>query len=179
MWEGENILSFSMAGEPRGKGRPRFSQKHGFVQTFTDSATRKYEASISEIAREAMRGRPPFTGPVGVSMRFRMPVPKSITKAVRAGMLAGEIAPAVSPDIDNLVKAVLDAMAVDAAVLARIRKTARAARELDLPAPDKSPARIVFVNDWQITRLVVSKIYAAAPGVDVRVEAFAPQGPAP
>jgi Holliday junction resolvase RusA-like endonuclease len=151
-------LVFSMNGEPRGKGRPRATVRGGYASVYTDAQTRKYEASVTAIAREKMAGRSPFEGPLSVSLRFRMPIPKSATKRVRAGMAAGEIAHCGRPDVDNLAKAVLDAIGEDAA-----------AKKKGLDA------RVVFANDSQIVRLFASKIYAEIPGVDVRVEAFQPQ----
>ena len=35
---------------------------------------------------------------------------------------------------------------------------------------------VAFADDAQICRLVCTKVYAEAPGVDVKVEAYAPQG---
>lgn len=154
-----SLLTFVMSGEPRGKGRPRATTRGGFASVYTDAKTRKYEASITAVAREKMAGRAPFEGPLSVSLRFRMPIPRSATKRARAGMAAGEIAHCGRPDIDNLAKAVLDAIGQDAA-----------AKKKGLDA------RIVFANDSQIVRLFATKVYAEVPGVDVRVEAFAPQG---
>lgn len=159
------VLIFSLKGNPRGKGRPRFTAKKGFVQTFTDSETRDYEKAVGVAAREAMAGRPPFSGPLAVSIRFRMPIPVSATKRVKAAMAAGEIAPTGRPDVDNMAKAILDGMAIDEALAKRLRKAGK----------DVGPAQIVFKNDAQITRLFVVKAYHDRPGVDIRVEAFAPQ----
>jgi Holliday junction resolvase RusA-like endonuclease len=153
------LLVMSINGEPKGKGRPRATVRGGFASVYTDAQTRKYEASITAIARDKMAGRSPFEGPLSVTLRFRMPIPKSATKRVRDGMAAGEIAHCGRPDIDNLAKAVLDAIGEDAA-----------AKKMGLEA------RVVFANDSQIVRLIAAKLYAEQPGVDVRVEAFAPQG---
>lgn len=96
-----------------------------------------------------MAGRDPFEGPLSVSLRFRMPIPKSATKRARLGMAAGEIAHTSRPDLDNCQKAILDAM-----------------------------NGVVFHDDSQIVRSFTTKLYAEQPGVDVRVEAFQPQEPA-
>lgn len=142
-------LTLSMNGEPRGKGRPRATVRGGFASVYTDAKTRKYEASVRAVAIAAMAGRDPFEGPLSVSLRFRMPIPKSATKRARAGMAAGEIAHTGRPDLDNCQKAILDAM-----------------------------NGVVFCDDSQIVRSFTTKLYAEQPGVDVRIEAYQPQGSA-
>lgn len=154
-------LTFSLSGEPRGKGRPRATVRGAHASVYTDAKTRKYEASVTKAARNVMAGRPPLEGPLSVSLRFRMPIPKSAPKRDRIAMAAGEIAHTSRPDADNLAKAILDGIAEDAA----------AKRKGD----ERENARVMFRNDSQIVRLFVTKIYAEQPGVDVRVEAFQPQ----
>lgn len=150
-WEADNILSLSLNGAPKGWSRAGHkivkSGKRLFVQTYTPHPMRKYQDSIRNAARVAMGERAPLTGPLSVSLRFRMPIPKSETKAVRAAMAAGEIAHVSVPDKDNMTKAIYDAL-----------------------------NKIVWRDDAQITRGFQTKIYHLTPGVDIRVEAFAPQG---
>jgi Holliday junction resolvase RusA-like endonuclease len=162
------VVAFSMVGEPRGKGRPRVFVQGGRSIATTDPATRRYEASVSQVARKAMEGRQPLEGPLAVSIRFRMPIPRSATKRDKTAMAAGEIAPTARPDLDNLAKAILDGIAEDASLKAKAKKAG-------VPAD----ARIVYRNDSQIVRLFVTKLYAEHPGVDVRVEAFQPQDAQP
>jgi Holliday junction resolvase RusA-like endonuclease len=145
-----DVLRFSMAGPPRGKGRPKATARNGFVSIYTDAKTRAYEASVSQCARLAMEGRSPFAGALSVSLQFRMPIPASATKRARAAMAANEIPHTSKPDTDNLVKAILDGLESD--------------------PTDKAKRKIVFQNDCQITRLFATKIYSENPGVDVRVE---------
>lgn len=167
-------LAFSLNGEPRGKGRPRVDTRGAFPRIHTDQKTIDYERSISELSRKIMAGRPPITGATSVSLRFRLPIPKSISKARRAAMLAGEIAPTSKPDLDNATKACLDGMAVDAVMRRKLLKLRRAGVEVDV-----NQARIVFLDDAQIVRLFVTKVYAEQPGVDVRIEALDVQPPFP
>lgn len=134
-------------GEPRGKGRPRVDTRGAFPRIHTDAKTAKYERSVRMAATVEMGGRDPFEGPLSVSLRFRMPIPKSATKRVRTAMAAGEIAHTSRSDLDNMAKAILDALNT-----------------------------VVFCDDAQICRLFCTKVYAEAPGVDVKVEAYAPQG---
>lgn len=149
-WESDSILSLNLRGTPKGWSRAGHrivkSGARLFVQTYTPPPMRKYQDSIRMAAREAMGERAPLTGPLSVSLRFRMPIPKSGSKAVRAAMAAGEIAHISVPDKDNMTKAIYDALNT-----------------------------IVWRDDAQITRGFQTKIYHPTPGVDVRIEALAPQ----
>jgi len=149
-WEADNILTLALNGTPKGWSRAghRIAGKEGslFVQTYTPTPMRKYQDSIRKIARAAMVGRDPFHGALSVSLRFRMPIPKSDPKWLREAKAAGECAHIIKPDKDNLTKAVYDAL-----------------------------NKIVWVDDAQIARGFQTKVYSTRPGIDVRIEAFAPQ----
>lgn len=143
-------VSFSCNGAPRGKGRPRLSTRGGFARAYTDPLTVAYEKSIAEIAKAAMGGGDPYTGALSVSLRFRLPVPASMSKRQRARILAGEEAYYGRIDLDNMIKAVWDSL-----------------------------NGIVFGDDSQVVRLFATKEAHATPGVDVKVMALEPQnGPA-
>ena len=101
-------LVFEVPGEPRGKGRPRFS-KQG--RPYTDSETRAYEEKIVAYYRKAYQGfRWPDNAFLDLTVTAHYPIPKSATKAATAGMQAGTILPSRKPDIDNVLKVVLDAL---------------------------------------------------------------------
>lgn len=93
-----------LAGEPKGKGRPRFSVRGGKPRAFTPAATRTYEDVLRYTAQEAMGRRLPLTGPLEMSMLAVMPVPSSWSKAKRADALAGWVQPTGKPDMDNMLK---------------------------------------------------------------------------
>lgn len=149
-WEADNILVLTLDGTPKGWSRAghRIAGKEGglFVQTYTPTPMRKYQESIRKLARAAMAGRVPLAGALSVSLRFRMPIPKSHPKWRREAMAAGEVPHIIKPDKDNLTKAVYDAL-----------------------------NKIVWVDDAQITRGFQTKVYSARPGIDMRIEAFGPQ----
>lgn len=98
-------LKFTVPGPPRGKGRPRFAKVGGYVRTYTDAATASYENLVALAASEARNGAAPMAGPVTVHMRFAFQRPKSDRKRPIAGIVPYH---AKRPDLDNLVKAVLD-----------------------------------------------------------------------
>lgn len=102
------MINFTVPGEPRGKGRPRFS---GSGHTYTDSETRAYKNKIIAYYRKACGAfRFPETAFLSVDVVAYLPIPKSATKAQRAGMEDGRILPSRKPDVDNIEKAVLDAL---------------------------------------------------------------------
>lgn len=101
-------LTFTVPGEPRGKGRPRFS-KAG--HTYTDSETKAYENKIIAYYRKAHGGtRLADTAFVCVDVIAYLPIPKSATKAQIAGMAGKSILPSRKPDVDNILKVALDAL---------------------------------------------------------------------
>ena len=108
---------------------------------YTPDTTRKFERGVAQVAALAMRGRQPFQGPLSVSMRFRLAIPKSTTKRAREALLAGEEAYLGRADLTNYAKAVEDAL-----------------------------NGICWRDDVQIVRLFLSKVAGVAAGVDVRIE---------
>lgn len=101
------MITIELAGEPRGKGRPRFSRKQGIA--FTDPKTRSYEAALRYAAQEAMAGQPPLEGALSLRVEAYLPIPASWSKRkqLRASMIL--IRPTTKPDFDNLMKP-LDAL---------------------------------------------------------------------
>lgn len=94
------MLTFTVPGPPRGKGRPRFSRK-GHVYTPEETAT--YENLVALAAARAMleAGQTsPLDCPLVVEIRVRLPRPKKPKHSE----------PAVRPDLDQYVKAILDGM---------------------------------------------------------------------
>lgn len=101
-------FTFEVPGEPRGKGRPRFT-KTG--HTYTDSETKAYEQKIVAYYRQSFGAfRWPDTAFISVKVTVHYPIPKSATKAAVAAMQAGKLFPSRKPDIDNVLKIVLDAL---------------------------------------------------------------------
>lgn len=97
------MLSVFIPGPPGAKGRPRFNRASG--RAYTPSKTLRYESYVRAAMAEAMGDRALFDGPTAVAMVFHMPEPKSMRKRD-----AGRQLPHTKrPDLDNLMKAVLDA----------------------------------------------------------------------
>lgn len=101
---------------PMIKGRPRFGK--GFA--YTPTRTRNYEKALKAHLKSMMdqQGQAPFDGPISVEVYFKMKQPKKPSNPYPSG------------DIDNYVKAFLDA-----------------ANE------------VLFLDDKQIVELVSTKAY--------------------
>ena len=84
---------------PVPKGRPRFYGNHAV----TPEKTRLYEALIRD---SWTYGK--MEGPIIVSMKFTFEIPKSYSKKKRSELLYRP--KTTKPDLDNLVKAVLDGL---------------------------------------------------------------------
>lgn len=132
------MITFSVPGIPVPKGRPRFSISNGFVRAHTPAITVNYETLVRLSAQRAMLGRPPLSGPVRLSIQIVLPVPTSWSKEKQRKALAGEVMPTKKPDMDNVVKALLDGM-----------------------------NSVVFRDDSNVVDLNVSKRYGQVPRADI------------
>jgi Holliday junction resolvase RusA-like endonuclease len=144
-----SALAFTVPGEVRGKGRPRIVKIGGFSRMASDKKTATYENLVALSAVEAMReagmGAQAFAGPVCVNMVARLVPAASASRKARAAMLSGEAPPTKKPDADNLAK-VVDAL-----------------------------NGIVWRDDAQIVSLMVRKVYAETPGLDVVIRPYQSQ----
>ena len=105
------MISITVPGDPVPKGRPRVTTRGGFARTYTPKKTRDYEARIRAAAVEAMAGRPPTLAPVEVEIGAYFGVPKSWPDWKKRLFGFGEsIGHAMRPDLDNVIKAALDAL---------------------------------------------------------------------
>lgn len=101
-----HAIRIELAGEPRGKGRPRFTRA-GIA--YTPEKTRSYEAALRLAAQDAMAGRAPFTGPLRLTVEAFMPIPASWSGKQQRLAASGQRRPTGRPDFDNLLKP-LDAL---------------------------------------------------------------------
>ena len=94
---------FTVYGEPKGKGRPRFNTKTGHAITPKDTVS--YENMV-KLEWQTAYGTENFPKEAMLDMRIKAyyRIPKSASKKKRAAMLAGEIRPTKKPDMDNVVK---------------------------------------------------------------------------
>ena len=99
--------SFVVMGEPVAKGRPRVT-KTG--TTYTPTKTRLYEVKVRRAWEAQSKARLGDGQSLRASLNFWFNVPASYSKAKRLGALSSGAWHTKKPDLDNLVKAVLDAL---------------------------------------------------------------------
>lgn len=135
------VVAFSVPGAAVGKGRPKFARRGAFVTAYSDKKTVSYENLVKMYASEAVGNRPPFEGPVCLTLKISVMPPASWSKRKTSDALLGRVRPTTKPDIDNIMKSICDAM-----------------------------NEIVYVDDKQVCDVWISKHYAAASEVRVIVE---------
>ena len=95
-------------GKPQGKQRPRFSRISKTV--YTPNKTAKYEKQIAKAYTDSGGKCIPADGYVSVTVCAFFPIPKSYTKGKRLACKHNVNRPDKKPDIDNIIKAVLDGL---------------------------------------------------------------------
>ncbi|MBR6337376.1 MAG: RusA family crossover junction endodeoxyribonuclease [Ruminococcus sp.] len=98
-------ITFTVPGKPEGKQRPR-GTKSG--RHYTPKKTVEYEKKVK--ACYVIQGGKHFEGAVFVGVTAYVAIPKSTTKKQRALIEAGKKLPEKKPDVDNILKIVLDAL---------------------------------------------------------------------
>lgn len=143
-----DIREFRLEVVPRGQGRPRvrsaYAHQNGmtrqFVTVYKAKEDKDYEKLVLDAYNLKYRRAEPMKNSVYVSLVFYLPVPKAESKKTRTLMLDGTIDPTKKPDLDNLVKAVLDGLNGQA-----------------------------WEDDRQIVSLEAEKKYSETPGIIVRI----------
>ena len=135
------IQIFFTVPQVSGKGRPRFARQGTFVKTYTDAKTLTYEKSIQTYAKQAMGSTSPLIGAVAAYLHIGIPIPPSYSKTRQIACINGDERPTKKPDIDNIVKAVLDGM-----------------------------NGIVYLDDKQVVDLHLTKVYSSKEGIDIMVK---------
>lgn len=118
------------------KGRARFSTRNGMVRTYTPKETEDYEELLSFMFKESYGNKKPAKGALKVDIVMWLEKPPSIKRKH----------PSVRPDIDNYLKAILDAA-----------------------------NKIVWKDDGQVVCLHSTKMYAndcQAPGFHIEVSSL-------
>lgn len=135
-------MKFVFNGEPLGQPRPRFARRGNFVVAYDKKEIKQYKENIGLMAAARMQeaSLKPFTGPLLVRVVFYRHIQKSISNVEHKRRASGISLPVVKYDIDNLVKAVLDAC-----------------------------NKNVWVDDNAITDLVAQKRYSENPRIEMEV----------
>lgn len=102
-------VKFTILGEPKGKGRPRFCRNTGHAITPKDTVN--YETLVHmEYVAQCEEFRFPDDAMLDMRIRAYYSIPKSASKKKRAAMIIGEIRPTKKPDMDNVVKIIADSL---------------------------------------------------------------------
>jgi Holliday junction resolvase RusA-like endonuclease len=133
-----------MDGAPIAKARARFGRGH----VFTPKTTSDFQYSFGWTAKAAMVGRRPFTCAVTVVALFELAIPRSWSERERAEAITGLILPKGKPDLDNFLKAALDAI-----------------------------NGIVVIDDAQITEIAAKKIYGVSPKTIITITPLSGESP--
>lgn len=128
-----NSLTFTIPGAPRGKGRPRFARRGKFITAYTDDKTASFENLVT-ISYMQCLDRPvlPIINPVKIDVIFFMPIPQSLSEKKKKEAVGSYCIK--KPDLDNMLKAILDGLNGNA-----------------------------FVDDNQVYSINASKIYDVVP----------------
>lgn len=133
-------FEFTVEVTPKAKARPRFVRHGKFVQTYTPKTTLDYEKKIAE--EYLLQGGEVFEHPyLGMSITAYFPIPKGTRKSDRL-LLETECVPYDKHiDLDNLAKAVMDAI-----------------------------IGVAYLDDKQIVSLKVRKYYGKVGRVVVKIK---------
>lgn len=94
----------TVIGKIKGKERPRFVNGH----TYTPNATKAYEKLIRDNYIKQCDKH--FTGSLSIKIKAYYKIPKSYTKKRIKNILDGIEKPTKKPDVDNIIKVVLDSL---------------------------------------------------------------------
>lgn len=99
-------IAFEIPGEPKGKQRPRWNK----VGTYTPAQTKSYEAYVKQLFCMECPQFVPMEGALRMEVRIFTAPPKSASNKKREAMLNGIIRPTKRPDVDNILKIIMDAL---------------------------------------------------------------------
>lgn len=108
--------------------------------SFTPARTKRFTSDVLRVVNQVMGSLSAIEGPVRLSMAFKMEIPRSWPKWKQEAARDGWIAPTGRPDMDNLEKALLDAL-----------------------------NERVFVDDAFVVERYAKKVYSNLPGIFVKV----------
>lgn len=132
---------FEVPGAIKGKGRPRVNSYTGTV--YTPTTTKDYEYLVEQYFLLKYPKYKILEGRIEVSITATFAIPKSTKKQDIVKMLENSISPTKKPDIDNIVKIILDSM-----------------------------NKFAFKDDTQITKLSVEKKYGLEEKIEISIEEY-------
>lgn len=128
---------FTVPGEPVAKQRARTVNKH----TYTPRKTVLYENRVMDAFLSSYPNHHPAEGPVTLQIMAVFPVPASWSRPKKLRALANIVKKITRPDIDNVMKSVMDGL-----------------------------NGVAWKDDGQIWKLTAVKLYGDTPRVEVVIE---------
>lgn len=135
------VYEFEVIGDIKGKARPRVNTYTGTA--YTPTGTKDYENLIKQYFKVKYPRYEPLDGRVAIKIIAYFEVTKNTTKKDKKLIEEGLLSPTKKPDIDNIVKIILDAL-----------------------------NKMAFKDDNQITKLEVEKLYGPEEKIVVKVENY-------
>ncbi|MEG0409311.1 MAG: RusA family crossover junction endodeoxyribonuclease [Bacilli bacterium] len=134
-------MKFTVYGIPKGKGRPKFTRQGNFVRAYTPKETLSYEQLVKFSYLEACNNNSQvLVGEVSMSIDAYFQIPKSTSKKLKKIMIEEEKYHIKKPDIDNIIKSILDGL-----------------------------NGVAFADDNQVCRIMATKRYAEVPRVEIEI----------
>lgn len=138
------MIWFRYEGEAVGKGRPRVSRQGDVVRTYTPKKTRQFETAFrTEFIARTSEPMPVYKKDTQLEaiIDIGVSIPKSYTKKRQELCRQRKEAPTKKPDIDNIIKSILDAL-----------------------------NGYAYEDDSQIVFIVADKHYAEEPYIEVKID---------
>ena len=133
-------IRFTVLGEPKGKGRPRFNTRTGHAITPKDTVN--YESLVRlEYAQQTNGFRFPDDAMLDMRIVAYYGIPKSKSNKVKEKMRTHQIRPVKKPDMDNVVKVIADSL-----------------------------NQVAYKDDTQIVDQMCRKFYSDTPRVEITIK---------
>lgn len=135
------VMKFTVTGEPKGKGRPRFNPYARHSRPRTPEDTVVYENWIALQYSNQCGDMFPNDAAISMTIKAYYRIPKRTSRKDRVLMEMGTIRPTKKPDLDNVIKVYADAL-----------------------------NEVAYHDDTQIVSLACEKLYSDNPRVEVVLE---------
>ena len=134
-------FEFEVIGDIKGKARPRVNTYT--CKAYTPENTKDYEMLIKQYFKIKYPRYVPLENRVFVKIIAQFKIPKTATKKDKELIKQGKLSPTKKPDIDNIVKIILDAL-----------------------------NKMAFKDDNQITKIEIEKIYSEEEKIYVSINEY-------
>lgn len=141
------IIQLAIPGEPQGKQRAKAARigkgPTAYIKTYTPEKTVNYETYIKELFAIKYPDFIPVESELKMELQAWLMIPASASKKKRKLMQDLALKPGKRPDVDNVLKVVMDAL-----------------------------EKLAYKNDSQIVEAHLYKFYAERPRLDIRISEF-------